>query len=305
MNLDYLTKHPDLFPSVIGITQTQFRSLLYRFSFALRSAQERKAYSKKRIRKPGGGRKPVLRTDAAKLFFILFYYKTYPTFRLAQAIFGLDKRNILAWKIFLESVLFAALGRQLVLPKRRINTMHGLLEVCPDLASCIVDATERPIRRPKDPEDQTRFYSGKKKRHTVKNQLVVHPHTHRILAVSKTVEGKRHDKKLLEDDAILSWVPPRATILGDSGYQGAGDIAPWARFVTPPKKLRGTERSEGEKATNKVLASVRVRRVRVEHAISYLKHFGILSQVFRGRILSSHQPFMTIACLYNFTRDVR
>lgn len=302
MNLDYLTKHPELFPSVIGITHTQFRSLLYRFSFALHTAENLRAYSKKRLRMPGGGRKPVFSTDAAKLFFILFYYKVYPTFRFAQAIFGLDKRNILSWKVFLEGVLFGALGRQLVLPKRRINTMHGLLDICPALASCIVDATERPIRRPKDPEDQTHFYSGKKKRHTVKNQLVVDPTTKRILAVSKTVEGKRHDKKLLEDDAILSWVPPRATILGDSGYQGAGDVAPWARFVTSPKKLPGKERSEEEKATNRALSSVRVR---VEHAISYLKHFGILSQVFRGRIPAAHQPFMNIACLYNFTRDSR
>ena len=38
----------------------------------------------------------------------------------------------------------------------------------------------------------------RKKRHTVKNQLVVHPRNTRILTVSLTVEGKRHDKKLLE-----------------------------------------------------------------------------------------------------------
>lgn len=302
MNLDYLTKHPELFPSVVGITYAQFRSLLYRFSFALHTAEDLRFYSKKRLRRPGGGRKPVLRTDAAKLFFILFYYKVYPTFRLAQVFFGLDKRNVLSWKVFLEGILFAALGRQLTLPKRRINTMHGLLEICPGLASCIVDATERQIRRPKNPKDQTHFYSGKKKRHTVKNQLVVHPTTRRILAVSKTVEGKRHDKKLLEDDAILSWVPPRATILGDAGYQGAGCIAPWARFITPPKKAPGQERSRGEKATARTLASIRVR---VEHTISYLKHFAILSQVFRGRVSIAHQPFVNIACLYNFTRDVR
>lgn len=302
MNLDYLTKHPELFPSVIGITHSQFRSLLYRFSFALRTAEHTKAYSKKRMRAPGGGRKPHFRTDSEKLLFIFFYYKVYPTFRLAQAIFGLDKRNVFSWKEFLEGVLFAALGRQLTLPKRRINTIHGLLEICPALASCVVDATERPIRRPKDPEDQTSFYSGKKKRHTVKNQLVIHPVTRRILAVSATVEGKRHDKKLLEDDAILSWVPPKATILGDSGYQGAGSIAPWARFVTPIKKPRDRVLSEGAKETNRALSSVRVR---VEHTIAYLKHFNILSQVFRGRIQAAHQPFMNIACLYNFTRDVR
>ncbi len=302
MNLDYLTRHPELFPSVIGITYAQFRSLLYRFSFALRNAEEKRAFSRKRLRAPGGGRKPLFATDEAKLFFILFYYKVYPTFRLAQAIFGLDKRNVFTWKEFLEGVLVAALGRQLTLPKRRVNTLHGLLEVCPALSSCIVDATERPVRRPKDPKDQTHFYSGKKKRHTVKNQLVVHPTTRRILAVSKTVEGKRHDKRLMEDDAVLSWVPPNSIVLGDSGYQGAETIAPWARFVTPIKKPHRADLSPIAKETNRALSSVRVR---VEHAIAYLKHFGILSQTFRGRIKTAHQPFLNIACLYNFTRDLR
>lgn len=302
MNLSYLTKHPELFPSVLGITATQFQSLLYRFSFALRSTEQARAARKTWLRAPGGGRKPRFRTDADKLFFMLFYYKVYPTFRLAQVLFGLDKRNIFTWKTYLEPVLFAALKRQLVLPVRRVNTVHGLLDVCPALSSVIVDATERPVRRPKDPDDQTRFYSGKKKRHTVKNQIVVHPRTKKILAVSHTVEGKRHDKKLLEDDAILSCVPVNATVLGDSGYQGSGEIAPWARFVTPEKKKPGRELSAVQKETNKALSSVRVR---VEHALSYLKHFNILSQVFRGEISRANQPFHTIACLYNFTREIR
>lgn len=302
MNLPYLSKHPELFPSVIGITYSQFRSLLYRFSFALRNAEQARMAGRKRTRAPGAGRKPLFRSDADKLFFILFYYKVYPTFRLAQAVFGLDKRNIFTWKTFLEPVLFTSLKRQLILPTRRVNTMHGLLEVCPGLSSCIVDATERPIRRPKDPTDQTHFYSGKKKRHTVKNQIIVHPSTRKILAVSQTVEGKRHDKKLMEDDMILSFAPLKATVLGDSGYQGAGDIAPWARFVTPIKKQPGKSHTRGEEATNRALSSVRVR---VEHAFSYLKHFNILSHVFRGDIQRANQPFQTIACLYNYTRDIR
>lgn len=302
MNLSYLTKHPELFPSVLGITYAQFQSLLYRFSFALRSTEQARAARKKWLRAPGGGRKPRFRTDADKLFFMLFYYKVYPTFRLAQALFGLDKRNIFTWKTYLEPVLFSALKRQLVLPTRRVNTVHGLLEICPVLSSVIVDATERPVRRPKDPDDQTRFYSGKKKRHTVKNQIVVHPRTKKILAVSGTVEGKRHDKKLLEDDAILSFVPVNATVLGDSGYQGSGEVAPWARFVTPIKKQPGKSHSEADKETNRALSSVRVR---VEHVFSYLKHFNILSHVFRGEISRANQPFHTISCLYNFTRGMR
>ena len=35
------------------------------------------------------------------------------------------------------------------------------------------DGTERPINRPQDPEEQKLYYSGKQKKHTVKNDIVI------------------------------------------------------------------------------------------------------------------------------------
>jgi hypothetical protein len=35
------------------------------------------------------------------------------------------------------------------------------------------DGTERPINRPQDPEEQELYYSGKQKRHTLKNDVVI------------------------------------------------------------------------------------------------------------------------------------
>lgn len=302
MNYIYILKHKELFPSVIGITYKQFESVLPKFSYALRIAEHKKAYEKKRQREVGGGRKPTLATDRQKLFFILFYYKVYPTFRFAQTIFEFDKRNIQCWKEFLEPVLFAALGYELELPETRVNGLTGLLTVCPALSQFIVDATERPVRRPKDPKGQTKYYSGKKKRHTVKNQITIHPKSKRILSVSLTVEGKLHDKKLFERDPTVLRVPPKAKGLGDSGYEGARGVNPFISFVTPFKKPRGKELSLSQKTTNKTLSSVRVR---VEHVLAYMKHFNILSHTFRNRIPKADQSFLNIACLYNFTRTYR
>lgn len=39
------------------------------------------------------------------------------------------------------------------------------------------DKTERPIQRPKAPAVKETFYSGKKKRHTVKNNVLVNDHS--------------------------------------------------------------------------------------------------------------------------------
>ncbi|MBM3283016.1 transposase family protein [Candidatus Gottesmanbacteria bacterium] len=302
MNYIYLLNHKELFPSVIGVTHRQFELLLPKFSYALRIAEHKKAYEKKRQREVGGGRKPTLKTDRQKLFFILFYYKVYPTFRFNQAIFEFDKRNTQIWKEFLEPVLFEALGHELELPERKINSMVGLITICPDLKQFIVDAAERPVRRPKDPKDQTKYYSGKKKRHTVKNQITISPKSKRILSVSLTVEGKLHDKKLFEKDPTVLRAPPKAKGLGDLGYEGVRETNPLISFITPFKKPRGKELSETQKITNKTLSSVRVS---VEHVLAYMKHFNILSHTFRNRIPKADQPFVNIACLYNFTRSYR
>ena len=299
MNYLYLLKHPHLFPAVIGITYAQFLLMLPKFVSALRQAEKTQAWRFVRVRLPGGGRKAKLLTDKQKLFFLLFYYKNYPTYDLAQALFGIDASNLFRWKAFLEKVFSAAFGYQLTLPVVQVKTLEGLKEVCPALKECIVDATERPIERPSNNQIQEQYYSGKKKDHTVKNQIILHARTKRILAVSSQVEGKMHDKKLLELDGTLILAPPKTTCLGDLGYQGADEINPTIRFITPLKKPQGRELSDADKATNKAISSVRVR---VEHPFSYLKHFAILRHNYRGAIVSAQLPFRNLACTYNFVR---
>lgn len=300
MNYLYVLKHPKLFPAVIGITQIQFLFMLDKFVPALRQAEKTKTYLFERIRILGGGRKAKLATDKQKLFFLLFYYKNYPTYDLAQALFNIDASNLYRWKAFLEKVFQVALGYQLQLPVVQIKSLAGLRDVCPALKDCIVDATERPIERPSDNQVQQNHFSGKKKRHTVKNQTIIHAHTKKILAVSSQVEGKMHDKKLLEMDGTLILAPPNAIFMGDLGYQGAGEINPTIKFVTPLKKPQGGELSDADKATNKAISSIRVR---VEHPFAYLKHFAILRHPFRGAIAKAQLPFLNLACTYNFVRN--
>jgi len=297
MNLPYLLKHSDLFPAVVGMTYEQFSKLLPLFDQKYHQCQYHRLWRQDRSRASGAGRKPILQTSSERLFFILFYYKTYPTFRLAQVLLGVDKETIHRWRVFLEGVLWLALGYQLNLPKRKVHTVLGMLEICPDLSEFIVDATERTIQRPS--RNQEFYYSGKKKKHTVKNQILIHPHTKRVLAVSKTVEGKRHDKQLCEDDGTILRAPPGATGLGDLAYQGLGATNSHIKVVLPYKKPYGKELTDGQKKTNRVVSSVRVR---VEHVIGALKRFDILSERYRGRLSGIDLPLRNIAALYNFTR---
>ena len=53
----------------------------------------------------------------------------------------------------------------------------------------IHDGTEREIPRPSDPELQKEYYSGKKKKHTVKNVVIICMASF-ILFANPTVEGE-------------------------------------------------------------------------------------------------------------------
>ncbi len=300
----YLLKHPELFQYACGIKYTQFVDLLPKFSIALRQSEYKKAYLKERLRDIGGGRKATLKTDTEKLFFILLYYKAYPTFRFAQVLFEFDKRNIQLWKEYLAPVLFLSLGYELTLKIRlhRINSFESWIQEYPELKSFIVDCTERQVQRPKDAKTQTEHYSGKKKHHTVKNQILVSPHTRKVLTVSDTTPGTIHDKKLFDTDPLFGYVPENSLMLADLGYQGTENSNPRLKVLLPKKKPPGGELTESEKQNNKAISQIRVR---VEHPFSYLKHFNILSQRFRGRVTNQQNldlPIKTIAAIYNFTR---
>ena len=70
--------------ALTGLSQVQFDSLLSVFSDIYRATQqhtyEEGSQSGTRRRRPGGGSKGKLPTMAEKLQFVLYYYKTYPTF---------------------------------------------------------------------------------------------------------------------------------------------------------------------------------------------------------------------------------
>ncbi len=297
LNYQYILTKPYLFQSLTGFTYSQFVKLLPKFIHSLRQAEYLRIPQGKRIRIPGGGRKSKLKTDKQKLFFILFYYRNYPTMRLASALFELPFGRIHHWVHFLSKILLRAMGYQLKLPEVKANTLRQLFTTCPQLKEFIVDGTERPINRPKDKDDQQKYYSGKRKRHTVKNQVIINPKTKRILHISKTVEGKMHDKTLLEETGILTKAPPGSQGLGDLGYDGIRDEYPHVKFVLPLKKKSKKERTEAEKRTNKIISQIRVR---VEHVIGKLKVNRILADKFRGNLKLADLVFKNCACLYNF-----
>ena len=85
--------------ALTGVSQAQFDFLLPVFRYVYQEAQHKRyadgVAAGRRSRKPGAGIKGKLPTMADKLMFVLYYYKTYPTFDVlgAQFAMGRSKAN--------------------------------------------------------------------------------------------------------------------------------------------------------------------------------------------------------------------
>jgi hypothetical protein len=280
------------------MTRDEFAQLLPSFSLAYACLVASEQSRTVRRRHPGGGRKGQLPLMAEKLLFILVYIKQYPVQELQGLLFGLCQSQASAWVLRLLPVLQSTLGYELALPARRTATLDELKARCPDLVF-LLDATERPIPRPRDKERQTACYSGKKKRHTLKNTVVTDRSGRRIVFLGETTAGSRHDKRLAEDDAPP--FPPGSRVPSDSGYQGY--TVEGVSVITPLKKPRGGTLSPDEKVVNTNLSRIRTR---VENAIGGMKVARILSDTFRNRAAGINDKAIVVAAgLYNYKCRLR
>lgn len=287
-----------LLRATTGLNRKAFENLLETFEKVYKQEEE-KEEKRPRERKKGGGRKARLESMAEKLFYILFYFKCYPTFDLASVLFDFDRSQAHRWVHKLQGILEKALGEKQVLPLRQINSVEEFLEKFPMVKKVIVDGTERPICRPKEEEKQKENYSGKKKRHTRKN-VVASDKEKKILVLTATKEGKRHDKKIQEEEDFILGIPDEIEILADSGFQGLQKE--YENIHLPKKKPRGGELSKEEKAKNKELAK---ERVVVENAIGGVKRYNAVSDIYRNRISNFDDKLMLTACgLWNLYLEV-
>jgi hypothetical protein len=243
------------------------------------------------------GRPRKLKTGEEMLFFILLYMKCYPTFDLLGWMFELSASEACRWVHWLMPALKKHLGKELVLPERRISSVEEFFRMYPGVGRVFIDGTERTIQRPKSSERQKEYYSGKKKRHTVKN-IVINDEKKRVLVVTETVEGKKHDKTAFLESGSLEHMPEEVAAVFDLGFQGIEKEKKGQKIVIPHKKPRGKELPEELKAENTAIAR---QRIVSEHTISAIKRYGAVSRVYRNHRPRFEDDLMLAACgLWNY-----
>ena len=149
-----------------------------------------------------------------------------------------------------------------------------------------------PPKRPLSALKKQRcYYSGKKKRHALKTQLLIEPRSRVILSLAGA-PGRVHDKALLDQPPL--WLHPHTHCGADAGYQGLQHrhAATWL----PIKARKGQPLGKAQRAYNRSLAQLRIT---IEHVIRSLKIFRILSERYRNRRRRFGLRMHLIAGLYN------
>ncbi len=86
--------------------------------------------------------------------------------------------------------------------KKDCELRKKLKNIFPDFFA-FIDSTEQQIPRPVDKNKRKMYYSGKKKRHTVKNQIMVNNCGYILHKVAHK-KGKRHDYDVYKNNHPLS-----------------------------------------------------------------------------------------------------
>lgn len=150
--------------ALIGLTSEKFTELAEVFAQVSQAEQEQ-AYAKGlRKRRPGAGQKGKLPSAEAKLLFILYYFKNYPTFDVLGTHFNLGRSKACENVHKLAPMLHKTLASLAVLPKRKFASVEAFKAALDQagIEQLLVDATERLCQRPSDDEKQREHYSGKK-----------------------------------------------------------------------------------------------------------------------------------------------
>ncbi len=173
-----------------------------------------------------------------------------------------------------------------------IKTEIEKMEQTGNKVKCVIgDVEEQPIERPKVNQEES--YSGKKKMHTTKNQIIIDEKTLKIINVFNA-KGTIHDFKMIKESNVTDTLKEKK-IKGkfDSGYQGIQNLMD---AIIPFKKSKCHELTEEEKKHNTKLSS---ERIKVEHVNRKLKIFRIMKERYRNHMNRYEEKLNIMVGIHN------
>lgn len=202
----------------------------------------------------------------SKLDFILMYLKENPNQQYHAYLFRMCQSKVSEWVSFILPVLEETLILLSVMPQSGY-------EYCQDTdEDLLVDVTEREVPRRTDHESQKEEYSGKKKRHSIKNLAITNTNGF-VNFISDYYFGTTHDKSIW-DDLIFKF--KNCSLYADLGFKGIKNSN--LTIKMPHKKQRKSDLTEEQKSENKKISS---KRTTIEHTFGKVKTFKIIRNKIR------------------------
>ncbi len=313
-----LSRKPKLFLSVTGMNLHQFQTLLPKFTHADEKSERRRkrkvvVTGKKRLRQIGGGA-PFANSLPDRLLMLLLYYRLYLTQEFMTLLFKAEDKSLICRSIQLMRPVFESV---LPVPERartrilsladkeqkrrtkRISSVEEFRQAYPEL-TFIIDGVEQPKRKPTAPAKRKSDYSGKKKRHTLK-QIVISTPSGIIVDQSPSVGGRPHDFKVLKDDHAARAVCEefkdyRVTLYGDSGFDGMSALGVPLEVRLNEKARRNHPLTREQKKLNRLRSGTRIK---IEHTFSRRKKYAIASDIYRNRDEDYDQAMNIVGGLVN------
>jgi len=296
-----LQRYPTVFRSMTGLRVGEFEQLvidaapLYAEAERARHNPTLTREGNPRQRAMGGGPHFSL-SMRDQLLLTVAWLRVYPTNEVAGFLFGVSDSSVS--RIVSRLVpLLAKVGKdQMRMPdpgRKHRRTLDDLLRDIPELGM-VIDTFEQPVQRPQRPsrrskrEEADKWYSGKKKRHTIKNQLGVNRNSGEVSDVGESVRGPTNDLNLLKQSKLLDRLPEGVSGEGDLAYMGIASLHPQGLGFTPRRKPRGVDKARPrgqdkarppeDVAYNRAFAR---SRIVVEHTILRMRRYQSLYQTDR------------------------
>jgi hypothetical protein len=295
MSYARLSKRSLLFRSFTGLEISEFNAIYVDIESTYNEHERKRLSRRKRDRKVGAGRPFKLKVKE-RFLMLLVYYRLYITYTLSGFLFDLDQSNVCRDMCMLEPLVKRCipLPKKLYKRTRRLRTIGEVEEYFPGFKA-FIDSSEQEIPRPKNKRRRKSYYSGKKKKHTIKTQYMVNSEG-TILHKTGHDRGRIHDYEIFKNEHPTT--PPQVENILDLGYIGVENDFPTVKSVLPLfRKKRKSELSDEEKRYNRKHSKLRII---VEHTVSRIKKFGIMGTKFRNKLGRYDHASDIVSGLVNF-----
>lgn len=179
--LNYIEQHPQEAVRLIGLSYEQFKDVVTQAELQHHHQLAEQEKTKIRLNNQGGGRQRQL-SVTEEILLTLMYLRHSLTFQLVGVQFGVSESKSHTtfhyWIVILRELLPASILEQV---ERHSSNSQGVKEIFEHLQQLVefaeeeslqeilsklellVDSYEQPRERPKDNQEQKKYYSGKKK----------------------------------------------------------------------------------------------------------------------------------------------